>query len=235
MTNSIYKKFEITKEQKDYLSSKDLTFGKLIDVVGDIDSSYIPDFFTALVNSVVCQVISYKTATTIWNRVVNLVGDINVENVLLVNDEDMRKCGLSKSKVLYIKNIANAFEHKEINFDFENMSNEEVIKELKKIKGIGNWTAEMFLTFSLFRKDIISYGDLAIRRGIEWLYEIDHELTKNEFKEYEKMFSPYNTIASLYLWEITLRKLFDYKSVNEIKDTFKRRNFGDNTSKKEII
>jgi 3-methyladenine DNA glycosylase/8-oxoguanine DNA glycosylase len=96
------------------------------------------------------------------------------------------------------------------------MKNEEVITELKKIKGIGNWTAQMFLTFSLFRKDIISYGDLAIRRGIEWLYEMDHELTFNEFKDYEKIFSPYNTIASLYLWEITLRKLFEFESIDKM-------------------
>ena len=211
MNNSIYKRFEITKEQKDYLSNKDVTLGKLISVIGDIDNSYIPDNFTALVNSVVYQVISFKAATTIWDRVVNLVGDINIENILLVNDEDMRKCGLSKSKVSYIKNIANAFKYNEINLDFENMSNEEVIKELKKIEGIGNWTAQMFLTFSLFRQDIISYGDLAIRRGIEWLYEMDHELTLNEFKDYERIFSPYNTIASLYLWEITLRKLIKFK------------------------
>ena len=74
----------------------------------------------------------------------------------------------------------------------------------------------MFLTFSLYRKDIISYGDLAIRKGIEWLYEIDHELTLDEFKCYEKLFSPYNTIASLYLWEITLRKLFVYESIDKI-------------------
>ena len=128
MNNSIYKRFEITKEQKDYLSNKDVTLGKLISVIGDIDNSYIPDNFTALVNSVVYQVISFKAATTIWDRVVNLVGDINIENILLVNDEDMRKCGLSKSKVSYIKNIANAFKYNEINLDFDGMSNEEVIK-----------------------------------------------------------------------------------------------------------
>lgn len=96
------------------------------------------------------------------------------------------------------------------------MSNVEVMKELIKIKGIGKWTAQMFLTFSLYRKDIISYSDLAIRRGIEWLYKLDHELTKKEFVEFEKRYSPYNTIASLYLWEITLRRLFDYESIDTI-------------------
>ena len=137
-------------------------------------------------------------------------------NILLVTNEDMRKCGLSKSKVSYIKNIANAFKYNEIRLDFENLDNEEVIKELKKIKGIGNWTAEMFLVFSLFRKDIISFGDLAIRRGLEWLYQLDNDLTISQFKDFEEKFKPLNTIASLYLWEITLRRLFDYKSINDI-------------------
>lgn len=216
MDNNVYKKFEITKEQKAYLSNKDKTFSKLIKLVGEIENYYIPDYFTALVNSIVYQAISFKAANTIWNRFVNLVENVSVENVLLLADEDIRKCGLSKSKVNYIKNIANVFKNEEVNLDFKSMSNEEIIKELKKIKGIGNWTCQMFLTFSLYRKDIISYGDLAIRRGLEWLYKLDHELTKPEFEIYEKLFSPYNTIASLYLWEITLRKLFNYDSIDSI-------------------
>lgn len=216
MENRIYKKFNITQEQKDYLSNKDEEFSKLIKVVGDIDNYYIPDYFTALVNSVVYQAISFKAATTIWNRFIILLGDINIENILLIANEDMQKCGLSKSKVKYIKNIANAFKNHDIRLDFDTMSNDEVIKELKKIKGIGNWTAEMFLVFSLFRKDIISFDDLAIRRGIEWLYQLENELTISEFKEFELKFRPLNTIASLYLWEITLRNLFDYNSIHKI-------------------
>ncbi|KFZ26472.1 MAG: DNA-3-methyladenine glycosylase [Candidatus Izimaplasma bacterium HR2] len=216
MNDIIFKKFEITDEQKNYLSSKDELFKKLINVVGDIENHYIPDYFTALVNSIIYQAISFKAATTIWNRFNDLVGSVRYERILSISDEELRVCGLSKSKTSYIKNIANAFKNNEIRLDFDSMSNEEVIKELIKIKGIGNWTAQMFLTFSLFRKDIISYSDLAIRRGIEWLYEMDHELTIKEFNEFEKKFSPYNTIASLYLWEITLRKLFDIESINKV-------------------
>ena len=216
MNNIKYQRFVITDEQKEYLSNKDEIFAKLIRVVGEIDNSYVPDPFVALVNSIVFQVISFKAATTIWNRFANLVGSIDYDTILSISDEKIRECGLSRSKVSYIKNIANAFKYNEIDLDFDKMSNEEVMKELMKIKGIGKWTAQMFLTFSLFRKDIISYSDLAIRRGIEWLYEMDHELTKKEFSEFEKRYSPYNTIASLYLWEITLRKLFDFESIDKI-------------------
>ena len=216
MNDIIFKKFIITDEQKDYLSSVDSVFGKLIKFVGEIENYYIPDYYTALVNSVVYQAISFKAATTIWNRVIELVGSIDVDNMLSISDEELRGCGLSKSKVSYIKNIARAFKYNEIDFDFDSMSNEKVIKELIKIKGIGKWTGQMFLTFCLFRKNIMSYDDLAIRRGIEWLYDLDYKLSKSEFYEFEKKFSPYNTIASLYLWEITLRKLFDFESIDNI-------------------
>jgi len=217
MDSKIYKKFIITEEQKSYLASKDSSFSKLINYLGDIDNYYIPDYFTALVNSVIYQAISFKAATTIWNRFVNLVEHVTVDNVLLLNDEDMRKCGLSKSKVGFIKNIVKAFKNNEINLNFENMDNNEIIRELKKIKGIGDWTAQMFLTFSLYREDIISYGDLAIRRGIEWLYRLDHELSVSEFEVFKNLFSPYNTIVSLYLWEITLRNLFVFESISNIE------------------
>lgn len=216
MATDIYKRFIITEEQKDYLSSKDETMAKLIIGVGDLENYYIPDHFTALLNSVVYQAISFKAATTIWTRFISLVGDVNVKNILSFSSEDMLLCGLSKSKVKYIKNIASVFKNKEIKLDFENMSNAEIIKELKTINGVGNWTAEIFLIFSLYRKDILSYGDLAIRRGIEWLYQLDNKITVCEFAEYENRFKPYNTIASLYLWEITLRKMFSFKSIEDM-------------------
>ncbi len=209
MDDNIYKKFIITDEQKNYLSSKDDLMSRLIEVIGEVNNFYIPDYFTALVNSIVFQAISFKAASTIWIRFTDLVGNINANSILAISDENMKSCGLSRSKVSYIKNIAKAFENNEIDLDFENMTNEEVIKELTKVKGIGNWTAQMFLIFCLYRKDVISYGDLAIRKGLEYLYRLDHDISKTEFDKIEKKFSPLNTIASLYLWEITLRNMFD--------------------------
>jgi len=103
---------------------------------------------------------------------------------------------------------------KTINTNFDQMTDEEVTKEVTKIKGIGKWTAQMFLIFSLLRPNIISYGDIAIRKGIEWLYDLDHKITEKEFEYYENLFSPYNTTASHYLWEITLRSHWN-DSVNK--------------------
>ena len=216
MDDIIFKRFIITDEHTKYLSEKCHTFKKLLDIIGDLDNYYIPDPYIALVNSVVYQAISFKATTTIWNRFSTKVGTINPATILSFSDEDLKGIGLSRPKVQYIKNISKAFINNEINLNFTEMKDDEVIKELTKIKGIGKWTAQMFLTFSLYRKDIISYDDLAIRRGLEWLYQLDHEISKKEFSEFEELFRPYNTIASLYLWEITLRKLFDFESIDKI-------------------
>jgi 3-methyladenine DNA glycosylase/8-oxoguanine DNA glycosylase len=88
------------------------------------------------------------------------------------------------------------------------MTNNQIQNELQKIKGIGPWTSEMFLIFCLYRKDVISFGDIAIRRGLESLYKLDHDITKKEFQYYKTLFNPHQTIASFYLWEITVRNLF---------------------------
>jgi len=215
--NLIYRKFIITEDQRYFLAEKDEIFKKLINVIGKIDNNYIPDPFIALVNSVIYQALSFKACTIIWNRFCNLVGELTPSNLLKISDIEIRNCGISISKIKYIKNIAEAFIKGKIDLNFDALSNKEIVKELTSIKGVGKWTAQMFLTFGLYRKDIISYSDLAIRRGIEWLYQMDHELTQIEFNELEKKFSPYNTIASLYLWEITLRKLFDFKTIYDVQ------------------
>lgn len=208
MEKSIYKDIVILGKEIEYLKNADPILGDLIDVVGEVENKYIPDPFIALINSIVYQSISFKAATTIWNRVVDLIVPLEPSTLLSFTDEEIRVCGLSRAKVEYIKNISRAFKENEIRLDFDNMSNDEISEELLSIKGIGKWTVQMFLTFSLVRKDVISYGDLAIRRGMEKIYSLDHDITLLEFKEIEKRYSPYSTIAALYLWEITLRKLF---------------------------
>ena len=180
----------------------------LIEYVGNVDSFYIEDHFIALVSSITYQSISYKAASAIWERFLALFKAITPQDILSVTHGDLRGVGLSNSKAQYIINVANAFNDKSINLDFNNMSNNEVLSELQKIKGIGPWTSEMFLIFCLYRKDVISYGDIAIRRGIEFLYHLDHDLTKDEFIYYKNLYAPHLTIASFYLWEITLKNLF---------------------------
>jgi 3-methyladenine DNA glycosylase/8-oxoguanine DNA glycosylase len=183
----------------------------LIELIGDIETYSIPDHFTALVSQIVYQSISFKAATTIWERIYDNYAPITPQRVLSIPFDELRAQGLSQSKTKYIYHIADAFLHHTINTNFAEMTDKEIISEVTKIKGVGKWTAEMFLIFSLERPNVISYGDIAIRKGIEWLYDIDHSITEAEFQYYVNLFSPYNTYASHYLWEITIRSYWYQK------------------------
>ncbi|WP_018248771.1 methylated-DNA--[protein]-cysteine S-methyltransferase [Orenia marismortui] len=215
----MYKKIIIRESEIEGLKSKDNKMKILIDSVGEVDREYIADPFVALVNSIVFQQLSSQAATTIWNKFKDYTSELEPNNILQTSDEGLRNCGLSKRKITYIKNIAEAVEKNEIDFDsFTLMSDEEIIKKLIKIKGIGTWTAEMFLIFSLNRKNILSTNDLGIRKGLQWLYGLKESPSKKQFEKFKSKFSPYNTLASFYLWEITAKgyhlKYDDIEEVN---------------------
>lgn len=208
------KRIVFKASELEYLSKASSEMKALIDLIGEIETYYIPDHFTSLVSQIVYQSISFKAATTIWERLYEKYKPITPKRILNIPYEELKSVGLSNSKTKYIFNIANAFSNQTISTDFDSMNDDEVIEEVCKIKGIGLWTAQMFLIFSLLRPNVISYGDIAIRKGIEWLYDIDHKLTKEEFAYYIDMFSPYNTTASHYLWEITIRAHWNIKQDN---------------------
>ena len=106
----------------------------------------------------------------------------------------------------------------ELNIDnYHQLSDEEIIKDLIKIKGIGPWTAEMFLIFSLNRKNVMSYKDLGLRRGMQWLYGMKEEPTVKEFEAIKRKYTPYGTLASFYLWEVTIRNYYQYESIEDLK------------------
>lgn len=213
----MYEKIKINQNEIEYLRNSDDKMKKLIDLVGDIDREYITNPFIALVNSIVFQQLAYKAAISIWNRFENLVKDITPQNILNTDDKSLRECGLSKTKINYIKNLSQATIEGELDFKrFEEMTDEEIIEKLIKIKGIGVWTAEMFLIFALNRKNILSFNDLGIRKGLKWLYKMKKEPTKEQFNRIKKKYSPYNTLASFYLWEITIRDFFKYEDIEKV-------------------
>lgn len=201
-----YRKFEVPEEGLKYLSQIDDKLSKIIQEFGNINREIIPDSFIALVNSIIFQQLAFKAAVCIWERFEKLVKEITPENILNISDKELRTCGLSKTKIKYIKNISNAVILEEIDLNnLEEKTNNEIIDMLVKVKGIGEWTAEMFLIFSLGREDILSYKDLGIRRGIQYLCNMENEPNIDEFNKVKEKWSPYNTIASFYLWELTLR------------------------------
>lgn len=173
----------------------------LIEQVGDIELALDKNYFSSLVQSIVGQQLSMKAADSIWKRVVVLLGEVTHNNILNCSDESLRQAGLSKTKFIYVKDLAQKVKDGVIKIDkIDDLSDEEIIKELIQVKGIGQWTAEMFLIFSLGRMDVFSIHDLGLKKAVQWLYELP-ELPKKDFLiEFSNKFSPYRTIVTLYLW-----------------------------------
>lgn len=196
--------FKYGETEINYLKKKDKKLSRAIDRIGKIERRVIPDLFAALINSIIGQQISSKAADTVWNRLINLVDEIKPETIIEKDINDIQKCGMTFRKASYIKEIAESVHSRELNInELNNLSDEEVIKKLSSLNGIGVWTAEMLMIFSMERPDIVSWGDLAIRRGMCDLYH-HKELTKAQFERYKKRYSPYGSVASLYLWALSV-------------------------------
>ncbi len=186
-----------------YLKGKDPILGEVIDRLGMIKREVDDDIFASLISSIISQQISTKAAITVSKRFEDLVERIDPSSISKLEIEEIQKCGMSFRKAQYIKSAAEAAISKYVDFEkLKDLSDEEVIKELVKLKGVGEWTAEMLLIHSLNRPNILSYKDLAIRRGIMRIYGLD-DLTKKEFEVYRQTYSPYGSVASLYIWEMS--------------------------------
>ncbi len=195
--------FKYGLKEVNYLKKQDELLGTAIDRIGMIKRETNPDLFTAIINTIVSQQISKKAAATVWMRMGDCFGNITPEMIASAPIEKIQKCGLSMRKAGFIKNISEHEARGELNLsEFSNLSDVEIVKRLTALKGVGIWTVEMLMIFSLERPDVVSWGDLAIRRGMMNLYGIE-TLTKTEFDAYRKRYSPYGSVASLYLWELS--------------------------------
>lgn len=195
--------FKYGQVEIDYLKKKDKKLAEAIERIGMIEREVIPDLFAALISSIVAQQISAKAADTVWNRMLERFGEVTPERLNEIAVEEIQKCGLSMRKANYIKGITEAVISGELNLEeLPKLPDEEVCKKLSALNGIGVWTAEMLMIFSMQRPDIVSWGDLAIRRGMMMLYH-RKELDKVRFERYRKRYSPYGSVASLYLWAIS--------------------------------
>lgn len=194
--------FQYGEKELDYLKSKDKKLGELIDHVGYLEIPVDEDVFSSVVRHIIGQQISMAAQNTIWNRLKEKLGKISPEKILSLSREELQSIGITFKKADYILNFAQQIYEESFSIAaLHEMSDEEVIKELSKIEGIGPWTAEMIMTFSMQRSDILSYGDLAILRGMRMLYR-HRKIDKAKFERYRKRYSPYGSIASFYLWEL---------------------------------
>ncbi|WP_254862480.1 DNA-3-methyladenine glycosylase family protein [Halovivax gelatinilyticus] len=163
------------------------------------------DEYERLCISIINQQLSTASANAVRERVFDLMnGDVTPENVLETEDEPLRDAGLSTSKIEYLRNAARAFQRRDLSRDgLAAYSNDEVIETLTEIRGIGEWTARMYLLFVLEREDVLPLGDLAVRRGIEQLYGNGVEpgtMTRDEMREIAEAWRPYRSVATRYIW-----------------------------------
>ncbi|MDY6292001.1 MAG: DNA-3-methyladenine glycosylase 2 family protein [Succiniclasticum sp.] len=184
-----------------YLCSKDKRLAKLIAMVGDIKYQTQPDCFARLVRSIINQMLSNKVAHVIGNRVAGLCGgDITPENLLKLNREQLRSTGLSYTKADNILGIAKAATDGSLDFsNFPNMTDEEVMKELTRLRGIGAWSAKMYLIFTLNRMDVLPYEDGAFLQTYAWLYKTN-DLQPAAIIKRCKKWKPYSAIAARYFY-----------------------------------
>lgn len=195
--------FPYGEREISYLRERDKRLGAVIDRLGHPERPVIPDLFTGIVNAILAQQISTKAAETVWKRFSAAFAPIAPAHLLEIPDEVMQRCGISFRKVGYIKNISRLATDGTISMEhLSSLTDERFCEELARLPGIGTWTAEMLLIHSLLRPDVLSYGDLAILRGMRMVYR-HRRITEEQFARYRKRYSPYGTVASIYLWRVS--------------------------------
>ena len=195
--------FEYGEAELSYLRQKDKRMCEVIDRVGHVERTVDTDLFSSVVHHIIGQQISMKAQATIWQRMHDALGDVNAEAIIAAGVPRLQALGMTFRKAEYITDFAQKVHSGAFDLDaVGHMSDEDAIRALSSLKGIGVWTAEMILLFCMQRPDIFSYDDLAIQRGLRMVYRhraIDRKL----FEKYRRRFSPCCSVASLYLWAVS--------------------------------
>lgn len=187
---------------------KDKVMEQLINKLGyqiDIRDRYFKNYAKAISEIIIEQQISFKAAISIKKKFNALISGLSDKQIIEIDDTRLKEIGISGMKVNYIKNVYRYFQNNKI--DFKKFKDDEVINMLTEIKGVGSWTAEMFLIFILFREDIFSKKDLALLNSIKKNYNID-DLSNEKLDLLIDSWRPYNTFASLLLWKSIEENIF---------------------------
>ncbi len=187
------------------LSKQDLILGRLIKSIGNYSIQIHDNLFESLLKSIVYQQLAGSAANAIYSRFLQYYGDTlpTPEQIISTSNTVLRfTIGLSFKKIEYIKNLATKIASGELNIHhLPDLQDEEVITELVKVKGIGRWTAEMFLIFCLRREDVIPLDDLGVKKAIQKLYNLSELPTHEYMLEVSSRWKPYRSIATWYLWK----------------------------------
>ena len=194
--------FEYGEKEIEYLKSKDRRLAEVIDRVGHIDRAIDSDLFSSVVHHIIGQQISTKAQQTLWRRMNEKFGEITSEIIRNTEIAELQSVGMTFKKAEYIKDFCEKIHSGEFDLTaVERMSDEDAIAALAGLKGVGVWTAEMILLFCLQRPNILSYGDLAIQRGMRMVYH-HRKIDRKLFEKYRRRLSPYCSVASLYFWAV---------------------------------
>ena len=192
---------EYWDQARKHLTRKDRVMKRLIPQFGDACLESRGDAFTTLARSIIGQQISVKAAQTVWDRFVLLPREITPGNVLKLKVDDMRAAGLSARKVEYLVDLALHFDSGAVHVDsWDGMDDEAIITELVAIRGIGRWTAEMFLIFHLLRPDVLPLDDVGLINGISHNYFSGDPVSRSDAREVAVAWAPYRSVATWYIW-----------------------------------
>lgn len=198
--------FQYSDQELQALKSKDSRLGKAIEEIGYLEKEVDEDLFSSVVHQIIGQQISLKAQATIWKRMVEDLKTINASTLLSTSQTQLQSYGLNSRKSEYILDFAKKVALGKFNLaTILKLSDQEAINYLCQLKGVGVWTAEMILLFGLQRPNILSFNDYGIQKGLSILYH-QQQIGKKQLRQYQQRFSPYNSIASLYLWEIAKRE-----------------------------
>jgi DNA-3-methyladenine glycosylase II len=198
--------FPISREGIDWLCERDPQLGDAIRGMDPPKRVLLPDLFSGLVFYVISQQISAKAAATEWGRLQELFGPVTPQRMAGLTPEEIQMCGTTLRRSGYIHDIARqvAFGRMDLR-GLADLPDDEFCRRVTRLPGVGMWTAQMLLVHVLCRPDVISYGDIAIRRGMRMVYGLP-EVSREEFDRRRRLYSPYATTASIYLWAISTGK-----------------------------
>ncbi len=194
--------FQYDETATEYLKQKDKRLAEVIQKIGKIEREVDSDLFSSVVHHIIGQQISTKAQATIWQRMQDNLGAVNADTILNAGIGRLQSFGMTFKKAEYITDFA--VKVKNGAFDLQGISaksDDEVISELSRLKGIGVWTAEMILLFCMQRPNVFSYGDLAVLRGMRMVYH-HRAIGRKLFEKYRRRLSPYCSVASLYFWAV---------------------------------
>lgn len=202
------------------LMNQDETLAKLIKQIGNIEITLRTNPLKSLIRSIIGQQITNTAASAIFQKFSEAIhNQWTLESILSLKETQMKHIGLSKTKINYIQNLLAYIEQNKLDFaNLHELDDKTVKQVLTQVKGIGRWTSEIFLIFTLKRENILPIFDVGLQRAAQWLYQTSTVERKKQLTLCAKQWHPYASYGAFYLWEAIHRNLLNYDSIDSVID-----------------